>query len=182
MKRLAAAVALVLASVAAASLERPPAPEISLPDTEGKTVTLAEYRGRVVLLAFTRGAWCTACLEQLIQLERLKGSTLKGVAVLVVAPDPPEDSRALVASVERQKRVRLTHRFLSAPRGRTLNRPAEDNRGKAPRLPPSLVLVDRDGREAWRFVEREHRMRPSDRELARAVAKAVVGPIGVSRE
>lgn len=42
---------------AAASPERSPAPEISLEDTEGKTVTLAEYRGGLVLLAFTRGAW-----------------------------------------------------------------------------------------------------------------------------
>jgi peroxiredoxin len=182
MKRLTAAVALVLACGAAASLERPPAPEISLPDTDGRTVTLAEYRGRVVLLAFTRGAWCTAGLEQLLQLERLKGSALKGVAVLVVAPDPPEGSRALVASVEKQRRVRLTHRFLSAPRGRTLNRPAATSEGKAPRLPPSLVLVDRDGREAWRFVEREHRMRPSDRELARAVAKTLGAPGGGARE
>ena len=172
MKRLAAGLALVFAGGAAAALERPPAPEISLPDAEGRTVTLAEYRGRVVLLAFTRGAWCPACLEQLLQLERLKGTSLKSVEILVVAPGPPEESRLLVATVEKQRRVRLTHRFLSAPRGRTLNRPAGEGEGKAPRLPPSLVLVDPEGREAWRFVEREHRMRPSDRELARAVAGA----------
>lgn len=172
MKSLAAAVALVLACGGAASLDRPPAPEISLPDTEGKMVTLAEYRGRVVLVVFTRGAWCPACLEQLLQLERLKRKALRGVAVLVVAPDSPEDSRALVATVEKQRRVRLTHRFLSAPRGRTLNRPAGEGEGKAPRLPPSLILVDPKGREAWHFVEHEHRMRPSDRELARAVANA----------
>lgn len=97
---------------------------------------------------------------------------MKSVAILVVAPDPPEDSRTLVATVEKQRRVRLTHRFLSAPRGRTLNRPAGEGKGKAPRLPPSLILLDPEGREAWRFVERKHRMRPSDRELARAVASA----------
>ncbi len=172
MKRLAAALAaaLALASEGRASPERPAAPEISLPDTDGKTVTLAEYRGRVVLLAFTRGAWCSACLEQLLQLERLKSGALRSVEVLVVAPDPPEDSRALVETVEKQRRIRLTHRFLSAPRGRTLGRPAGE--GTAPRLPPSLVLVDPDGREAWRFVEREHHVRPSDRELARAVSAA----------
>jgi peroxiredoxin len=173
MQRLAAAVALALASGAAAWAARPPAPEISLPDTDGKMVTLAEYRGRVVLLAFTRGAWCPACLEQLLQLERLKATALRNVAVLVVAPDPPEGSRALVASVEKERRTLLTHRFLSAPRARTLNRAPGDGDGKAPRLPPSLVLVDPEGREAWRFVEREHRMRPSDREIAHAVAKAL---------
>ena len=48
---------LVFALAGAAFAERPPAPEISLPDTEGRTVTLADYRGRLVLLAFTRGAW-----------------------------------------------------------------------------------------------------------------------------
>lgn len=55
MRRLAGALAFALALPAAA--ERPPAPEISLVDTEGKTVTLDEYRGHLVLLAFTRGAW-----------------------------------------------------------------------------------------------------------------------------
>lgn len=49
--------ALTLALALAAAAERPPAPEISLPDTEGKTVTLGEYRGHLVILAFTRGAW-----------------------------------------------------------------------------------------------------------------------------
>lgn len=49
--------ALVLALALPAASERPPAPGISLPDMDGKTVTLEEYRGRLVLLAFTRGAW-----------------------------------------------------------------------------------------------------------------------------
>jgi len=48
---------LTLALALSAASERPPAPGISLPDLDGKTVTLAEYRGRLVLLAFTRGAW-----------------------------------------------------------------------------------------------------------------------------
>jgi len=108
----------------------------------------------------------------LLQLERLKTTALKDVTVLVVAPDSPEESRALVVSVAQQRRVRLTHRFLSAPRVRTLNRPAAGADAVAPRLPPSLVLVDREGREAWRFVESDHRKRPGDAELVRAVAAA----------
>ena len=106
----------------------------------------------------------------MLQLERLKTTALRDVFVLVVAPGSPEESRALVAAVEQQRRVRLTHRFLSAPRVRTLNRPAIGADVVAPRLPPSLVLVDREGREAWRFVESDHRKRPRDGELARAVA------------
>ena len=112
----------------------------------------------------------------MLQLERLKATVLKDVPVLVVSPDSPEDSRALVATVERQRRVRLTHRFLSAPRVRTLNRPATGIDSVAPRLPASLVLVDRDGREAWRFPESDHRKRPTDAELARAVAAAESQP------
>src|SRR5512141_3159582 len=49
--------ALAFALTLTAASERPPAPAISLPDTDGRTVTLDEYRGRLVLLAFTRGAW-----------------------------------------------------------------------------------------------------------------------------
>jgi hypothetical protein len=112
----------------------------------------------------------------LLQLERLKTTALKDVSVLVITPDSAEESRALVAAVEKQRRVRLTHRFLSAPRVRTLNHPAAGAGAVAPRLPPSLVLVDREGREAWRFVESDHRKRPSDAELTRAVAVAASQP------
>jgi hypothetical protein len=108
----------------------------------------------------------------LLQLERLKTTALKDVSVLVVTPDSAEESRALVAEVEKQRRVRLTHRFLSAPRVRTLNHPAAGAEAVAPRLPPSLVLVDREGRETWRFLESDHRKRPRDVELAKAVAAA----------
>jgi hypothetical protein len=49
--------ALALVLTLSVASQRPPAPGISLPDTDGKLVTLDEYRGRLVLLAFTRGAW-----------------------------------------------------------------------------------------------------------------------------
>jgi peroxiredoxin len=49
--------ALTLALALSAASERPSAPAISLPDADGKTVTLDEYRGRLALLAFTRGGW-----------------------------------------------------------------------------------------------------------------------------
>jgi len=53
MRRLAASLLLCLASILHAE-----APALSLPDLDGKTATLAEYRDRKpVLLVFYRGWW-----------------------------------------------------------------------------------------------------------------------------
>ena len=113
-------------------------------------------------------------MEQLLQLETMKRKELQGVAVLAVSADPPERTREFVAGLKATRGVNLTHRFLSATPVPTLHRA----RGSAPSVrpagPPSWILVDRDGREVWRFVETEHRMRPSTLEVRAGLAR--LGP------
>jgi len=44
--------------------ERKPAPEFALEDASGKTVSLKDYRGKVVLLDFW-ATWCTGCKKEI---------------------------------------------------------------------------------------------------------------------
>jgi peroxiredoxin len=57
-----------------AALERvaigAPAPEISLPDTNGTIVTLSSFRGKVVLIDFW-ASWCEPCRESLPNIVKL---------------------------------------------------------------------------------------------------------------
>jgi thiol-disulfide isomerase/thioredoxin len=77
MKRWLTAVAMGLALAGggqAAGFEaRPPAPapELKAHDLAGASRTLADYRGRVVLLNFW-ASWCPPCLREMPSLERLR--------------------------------------------------------------------------------------------------------------
>jgi len=44
--------------------ERQPAPDFALRDAAGKTVTLKQYKGKVVLLDFW-ATWCTGCKQEI---------------------------------------------------------------------------------------------------------------------
>jgi thioredoxin-dependent peroxiredoxin len=67
-----------------------PAPEFSLPDADGKTVSLADYRGQKVIIYFYPAAMTPGCTTQACDfrdsLDSLHGA---GYAVLGVSPDPP---------------------------------------------------------------------------------------------
>ena len=67
-----------------------PAPEFSLPDADGKTVSLADYRGRKVIIYFYPAAMTPGCTTQACDfrdsLDSLHGA---GYAVLGISPDPP---------------------------------------------------------------------------------------------
>ena len=68
------------------------APDFALPaaDREG-TVSLAEYRGRPVLLALFRGLYCPFCRHQIARLattaEKLRGHGIETVGVVATAAD-----------------------------------------------------------------------------------------------
>jgi peroxiredoxin len=62
-----------------------PAPEFSLPDIDGKTVTLSQFRDRTVLIAFW-STWCSRCTEELTFLRDTFGGR-DDVVVLLVNQD-----------------------------------------------------------------------------------------------
>ncbi len=68
----------------------PMAPEFSLQDLYGKTVSLSSYRGRVVLLDFW-ATWCPPCRMSIPELVALQEKYRdKGLAVLAVSMDDPQ--------------------------------------------------------------------------------------------
>lgn len=61
------------------------APEFSLPDTEGRTVSLAQFRNKTVILAFW-STWCSRCEEELTFLRDQFGHR-KDIVVLLINQD-----------------------------------------------------------------------------------------------
>lgn len=93
-----------LASLGAAAALRagvfdPPrmAPDFSLPGSNGSDVSLAHYRGKVVLMAFgytNCAAVCPTTLATLAQARNGLGKAAAGVQVIYVTVDPQRDNAA----------------------------------------------------------------------------------------
>jgi peroxiredoxin len=74
------------------------APAFTLPSTDGKQVSLADYRGRDVLLFFNEGVGCDACFYQMVDLQ--KNAALfenAGVSVVPIVANPADQVRQEMA-------------------------------------------------------------------------------------
>ena len=132
------------------------APAFTTVDLDGRPVSLADYRGKPVLLNFW-ASWCVPCRKE---FPLLKGVNGKGVDVLGVVFQDTTDAAAAF-----MKEQRATWPGLQDPGGRI----ADDyDVGFRPGLPVT-VLVDRQGRVAERHVG-ELRQEDLDHLLALATA------------
>lgn len=112
-----------------------PAPELSLPSlrSEQRTITLSEYRGKVVYLDFW-SAWCAPCRRTMPALDRLRDEYAgAGFEVLGVNLDPEvADGRRLLDALPLGYPMAVDTAALSAARFGVTTLPA-------------LVVVDRAG-------------------------------------
>ena len=128
-----------------------PLPPFVLPDLEGRSVGPPTFEGRSpVVVVFIKGTWCPHCVDLLIELQRLKETDLIGVPVLVVSPQPAEQTVQFLVSLEADRKIRLTHRFLvdSALRFAPRYGLAREVSGRQGR-PVSVLYLDRGGRQVW---------------------------------
>jgi len=59
------------------------APDFSLISTNGQTVSLADYKGKNVLLFFNEGVMCSPCWQEVSRLERFKDDFAKLNTVII---------------------------------------------------------------------------------------------------
>jgi peroxiredoxin len=114
------------------------APGFSLPDLKGTTVSLSEYRGKVVLLNLW-ATWCGPCRREIPSLERLyqmrKG---EGFEILAVSLDRTSSSRV----EEFVANYRMSFPVMVDPQGQV-------GRMYWARAIPSSFLLDKKGVIRW---------------------------------
>jgi peroxiredoxin len=122
-------------------VNRKPAPEFSLKDADGRTVTLADYKGKVVLLNFW-ATWCGPCKVEIpwfVEFEQKYKD--RGFAVLGVALDE-EGWEVVKPYIDEAK---INYRIIMG------NDTVAQLYGGVDNLPTSFVL-DQDGRIASTHV------------------------------
>ena len=118
--------------------EGTPAPAFQLKTFDGKAVSLADYRGKVVLLDFW-ATFCPPCVQALPELQALHAKhASRGFAVVGVTVD---DRAPLVQKAT--SRAKVAYPIVQAT-------PEVWNAYKVNSL-PSLILVGRDGRIIKRY-------------------------------
>ncbi|HEV3047605.1 MAG TPA: SCO family protein [Solirubrobacteraceae bacterium] len=156
------------------------APPFTLAGQRGQSVSLAQYRGRVVALTFlytTCGGPCFLIAQQMRgALDELAAERARAPVVLIVSADPATDTPRRIARFLRETSLAGRAQYLtgSAARLRAVwrayrVRPASAGRGAFAEY-ASVLLIDGRGRERVLFQSEQLTPEGISREIARLEA------------
>src|ERR1700694_3570837 len=138
-----------------------PAPGFALRDTEGRRVALADYRGRVAVLAFLDSGCAPACVLIAQQIRGALDDLSHAVPVLLVSVDPTGDTRARVRAFLSSVGLAGRVRYLRAPAAALAAvwrayRVITPSAGRAAfERAASVLLIDRAGHERVIFQQEQ---------------------------
>ena len=112
-----------------------PAPDFALQDLDGRTLQLADYRGKLVFLNVW-ATWCPPCREEMPSMESLH-RRMQGTDFVMLAVSQDEDGSAVVKPFVRQ--MGLTFPVLLDRQGVVSQRYGVTGY-------PETFIIDRDGR------------------------------------
>ena len=119
------------------------APDFTLTNTSGTQVSLAALRGKNVLLYFSEGAGCQACLVQMSQIEKDPAFAAAGLTVLPIVMNTKAQITADMAANGVRTPFLLDDGTVSTEYGTI-------GKGMHAGLPGhSFVLIDKTGKQRW---------------------------------
>jgi thiol-disulfide isomerase/thioredoxin len=138
-----------------------PLPDLAFNDADDKPLTLADYKGKIVLLNFW-ATWCGPCVKEMPSLDRLQAEMGKErFVVLPLSLDGP--TRQKVAPFYEDKK--LSHLGVYFDKGRKAMQALDIS------ILPTSILVDAQGREIGRLEGEADWDKPE----ALALMKSAVG-------
>ena len=122
-----------------------PAPGFTLTATNGKSVSLAGYRGHDVVLFFNEGAGCDACFYQMREFEQHAAQlTRAGITILPIVMNPASQIRPELVTFE------LRTPYLIDASGSVSRAYGALGKGMHAGLPGhGFVFIDTHGMERW---------------------------------
>lgn len=115
-------------------------------------------------------------MDQLGKLrELLTEQEKKEIEILAISPDPRDKLKAAVEKIEAKSPGAVTYRLLSDADHRVIDRYGLRNEAAAANgrfIPhPTTYIIDKKGKVAWRFTEKDYKIRPQNEVVRAALRK-----------
>jgi len=148
LNRIVIAIAVVgalAAAVHAKSFFRPgdPAPNFTLETLDGQTVSLAQYKGKVVVLGLFH--ICEPCLIQGTELKKVH-EAFQGKNVQVLGVNSAGNAEDKVKDFLKEFPVKVTYPYMVVPKKET------DKLYGGGRFIPNVYVIDQEGKIRWQRV------------------------------
>ena len=117
----------------------------NLPDTQGQTHALSEWRGKILLVNFW-ATWCPPCVEEMPELVDLQNSSeFKNLQIVGIGVDSPSNIQQFT------KKLQISYPILVAGmEGTEIARALGNQAGGL----PFTVLIDAEGRVRQTYIGR----------------------------